>query len=71
MGTATAISFSKSFFVLWLAYLFLSENITFPDEELSANPKKRSNFISRVWRSLPNRDKDDIITTIVRIALSM
>lgn len=29
MGTATAISFSKSFFVLWLAYLFLSENITF------------------------------------------
>ena len=47
------------------------ENITFPDEELSANPKKRSNFISRVWRSLPNRDKHDIITTIAKIALSM
>ena len=38
------------------------ENISFPDEELSANPKKRSNFISRIWRSLPKRDKDDIIT---------
>ena len=47
------------------------ENITFPDQELSNNPKKRSNFISRIWRSLPKRDKDDIITTIVRIALSI
>ena len=47
------------------------ENITFPDEELSTNPKKRSNFISRIWRSLPKGDKDDIITTIVKIALNI
>ena len=47
------------------------ENISFPDEELSTNPKKRSNFISRIWRSLPKGDKDDIITTIVKIALNI
>ena len=47
------------------------ENISFPDEELSTNPKKRSNFISRIWRTLPKKDKDDIITLIARIALSI
>ena len=47
------------------------ENITFPDEELSNNPKKKSNFISKVWRSLPQRDKDDIITSIVMFAFGI
>ena len=47
------------------------KNITFPDEELANNPKKKSNFISKVWRSLPQRDKDDIITSIVMFAFGI